>query len=104
MQVIKQQYTGRKATIGRVCFDEKGNMRVFVNYCPDCKGKVVMTLDEARRFASQYRTEEASISTKVLFGFVNRRRIKKKKAVPKQQINDDLIRELATALSSNMNK
>ncbi len=44
------QYTGRKARIGGICFDERGRLYVFVNYCPSCKGKVFYKMDEAKDF------------------------------------------------------
>ena len=49
------QFTGRKASTGSLCFDEAGKMCIFVNYCEDCKGKVVLTRDEAEIFAHKYR-------------------------------------------------
>jgi hypothetical protein len=41
-------------------------MRVFAGYCPDCRGKVVMSLDEARQFANSYSTEVAKRNVKSL--------------------------------------
>jgi len=49
------QFTGRKQRAGAICFDESGRLCIFVNYCEDCKGKVVMKREEAEVFAHQYR-------------------------------------------------
>lgn len=49
------QYTGRKTQVGNICFDEAGRMCVFINYCEDCKGKVVLTRDEAEVPSFKYR-------------------------------------------------
>jgi hypothetical protein len=49
------QYTGRKAKVGTLCFDESGRMQIFVNYCEDCKGKVVLTRQEAEIFSYKYK-------------------------------------------------
>lgn len=56
MKVEKIQSTGRRAKTGGICF-VNNHLCVFVAYCPDCKGKVVCSLDEARDFANKYRTE-----------------------------------------------
>lgn len=60
------QYTGRKARVGAICWSEEGRMRVFVGYCPACKGKVVLSLDDARKFADKYQAERGKIKNKVL--------------------------------------
>lgn len=49
------QFTGRKARVGSICFDEAGRMCVFVNYCEDCKGKIVLTRDEAEVLSYKYK-------------------------------------------------
>lgn len=49
------QYTGRKAQVGSLCFDEQGRMCIFINYCEDCKGKVVLTRDEAEILSFKYK-------------------------------------------------
>lgn len=49
------QYTGRKATVGVLCFDENNRMCIFVGYCDSCKGKVTMSRNEAEVFAHKYR-------------------------------------------------
>ncbi len=49
------QYTGRKAQVGSICFDEAGRLCVFVNYCEDCKGKVVLTRNEAEVLSFKYK-------------------------------------------------
>lgn len=49
------QYTGRKAKVGSLCFDEQGRMCVFVNYCDGCKGKVVLSRDEAEILSFKYK-------------------------------------------------
>lgn len=64
MKTIEMQYTGRKARVGGICFDNTDRLCVFVNYCPNCHAKVVMSLDEARQFANKYRTERDKISVK----------------------------------------
>jgi hypothetical protein len=56
MQITPTQYTGRKARVGGICFDQD-RMRIFVGYCPNCNGKVVMSLDDAKAFANRYATE-----------------------------------------------
>lgn len=48
------QYTGRKSSTGKICFDERGKMGVFVEYCPDCRGKIIMELPEAKKFSKLY--------------------------------------------------
>lgn len=53
------QYTGRKARVGRICFDENDRMCVAVGYCPGCNGKVVMSIADARRFANLYADEQS---------------------------------------------
>lgn len=65
MYKSQTQYTGRKARVGGICFNED-RMRVFAGYCPDCNGKVVMSLDEARHFANSYATEIAKRNVKRL--------------------------------------
>jgi hypothetical protein len=65
MQVAETQYTGRKAKVGRICFNDD-KLRVFAGYCPDCNGKIVMTLDEAKHFANSYASEIESHSVKKL--------------------------------------
>jgi hypothetical protein len=66
MQIAETQYTGRKAKVGRICFD-RDRLRVFVGYCPDCRGKVVMSLDDAKQFANTYAKEAESHKVKKLF-------------------------------------
>lgn len=65
MQVADTQYTGRKAKVGRICFNQD-RLKVFAGYCPGCNGKVVMSLDEARHFANSYATEVEQRSIKKL--------------------------------------
>lgn len=64
MQTIPIQYTGRKAKVGGICFDNTDRLKVFVNYCPGCNAKVVMTLDEARQFANKYSAETNRVTFK----------------------------------------
>lgn len=54
------QFTGKKARIGKVCFDEQGKMGVHTGYCPDCRGKILMSLDNAKAFANLYAEETKS--------------------------------------------
>lgn len=73
MKIVQTNYTGRKARVGNICFDNRDRMCVFVNYCPGCRGKVVMTLDEAKHFANRYKYEEEKLSSKILDYFRRRR-------------------------------
>lgn len=75
MQVQRVQYTGRRAKIGGICFIED-RMAVFVGYCPDCKGKVSMTLDEAREFANVYGVNKNRTSEQLFRRMVKARKIK----------------------------
>jgi hypothetical protein len=74
MKVQPTQYTGRKARIGGICF-VNDRMVIFVGYCPECKGKVVMDLDEARSFANIYTTNKKRTSNKFIERLANARRI-----------------------------
>lgn len=67
------QYTGRKAFIGKICFDEHGRMCVAVGYCPDCNGKVVMSLTDARHFADLYGNQADTSTTKILQALYKKR-------------------------------
>lgn len=69
------QYTGRKAKIGSICFDQSGRLHVFVNYCTNCHGKVIMELGEARDFSSRYRTESERLKNRRLLKIVKTRTI-----------------------------
>lgn len=71
--LTETQYTGRKAHIGKICFDETGRIQVFVNYCDNCNGKCVLTIDEARDFSNKYRTEEQKTSSKIFERFLKNR-------------------------------
>ena len=51
------QYTGRKAKIGKIAFDENDRMVVFVGYCPRCNAKITMSIPDARKFANSYADE-----------------------------------------------
>jgi len=49
------QYTGKKAK-------NSGRIAAFVEYCPDCRGKVIISLPDARRFATMYGKEQSRVS------------------------------------------
>lgn len=68
-------YTGRKARPGRICFDSRGKMQIFVTYCDGCNGKVVMTTEEARLFSGQYITERKKTIDKLLLTLVRKRKL-----------------------------
>lgn len=69
------QFTGRKAKTGRICFDENGKMVVFVDYCGGCKGKVVMSRDEAKEFARHYHSEEKTFWVRFLDRIIAKRQV-----------------------------
>lgn len=65
------EYHGKKAKIGRLCFDERDRMFVFVNYCDNCRGKVLFTREEAQEFARIYYRESNKLRTKILQRLAN---------------------------------
>ena len=68
-------YTGKKSRTGKIVFDENGRMMVFVSYCPDCRAKVTMSLDNAKRFATIYAEESRRVTTRLLGHMTKRRTI-----------------------------
>jgi shikimate kinase len=58
MKTLPSYYTGRKAKVGGICFDDRNRMHIFVAYCDGCRGKVLMTVDEAREFSDKYNTNK----------------------------------------------
>jgi hypothetical protein len=68
------QYTGKKALPGRICFDERDRMCVQVGYCPDCRGKIIMSIPDARKFAKLYAGEASKPFSKLLIRSMNKRR------------------------------
>lgn len=59
------QYTGRKAIPGRICFDDNDRMVVHVGYCPDCRCKVNISLQDAKNFTRLY-GENSSKQTRLI--------------------------------------
>lgn len=51
------EYHGKKAKVGGICFDERDRLHIFVSYCESCRGKVILTRDEAELFAKMYYRE-----------------------------------------------
>ena len=68
-------FTGRKARTGKICFDEKGRLHIFVAYCGECNGKVVMTTDEARAFTGKYTHERKKTIDRLLLSLVKKRKL-----------------------------
>lgn len=64
------EYHGKKAKIGGLCFDESDRMYIFVNYCDNCKGKVVFTREEAASFAKKYQHQQNKIRTRLVIKLV----------------------------------
>lgn len=65
---------GRKARIGGLCFDE-GRMMIFVGYhtYPDgSTGKVLVSIDEAREFATRFGSEKADKRKQLIRWLVRR--------------------------------
>lgn len=75
MKTQEINYTGRKAKTGRICFDEKGKMHVFVTYCDCCNGKLLMTIDEARTFSREYAAKKRKVVDRLLLRLVDQRKI-----------------------------
>lgn len=60
------EYHGKKAKTGGLVFDEKDRMRIFVCYCDNCRGKVVMERNEAECFSKQYVAEKNTLRTRLI--------------------------------------
>ena len=60
------EYRGKKAKIGGLCFDSKDRLQIFVSYCENCRGKVVLTREEAAYFAKRYYNEQNKMRTRLL--------------------------------------
>lgn len=73
MQIIRVQFTGKKAKPGGITFDRNGHMGIFVDYCPQCHGKVIMEREEAEQFANKYHYENKRISSKLFRHGVDKR-------------------------------
>lgn len=106
MKTLKLNYTGRKARIGKICFDENGHMYVFISYCPDCRSKVVMTIDEAKQFSRLYLAEQGSLWSRVVFGLISRRRAyATTEEVPhkldNKRLRQEIIAEVTKALQTS---
>jgi predicted choloylglycine hydrolase len=67
------QYMGKKITPGKICFDELGHMYIFVDYCDNCKGKVVLDRKEAELFARKYTYQANKIRTRWLLKQIEKR-------------------------------
>lgn len=104
MKVLRHvRYTGRKSKTGRICFDENGRMVVFVDYCPDCRGKVVMKKEDAQRFARLHHAETKKTSTRLLEWIVSRRRVDDtplRRSNDKEAIKRELMQEMIQRLQS----
>jgi hypothetical protein len=59
------EYRGKKAKIGGICFDERDRIQIFVSYCENCRGKVVLTREEAAYFAKKYYIEQHKLRTRI---------------------------------------
>jgi len=68
------QYTGKKALPGRICFDERDRMCVQVGYCPDCRGKIIMSIPDARKFARLYAEDSSRPLNRFLIHSMNKKR------------------------------
>lgn len=75
MKTLEVNYTGRKAQTGKICFDDRGRMHIFVTYCDTCNGKVIMTTDEARAFTRKYTVERKKMIDKLLLSMVKKRKL-----------------------------
>lgn len=51
---LRDNYRGRKMRRGAVCFTDAGKLAFFIDYCPNCKGKFLMDMDEVREFARKF--------------------------------------------------
>jgi hypothetical protein len=66
MQTLNNfEYHGKKAKIGGLCFDESDRLHIFVTYCENCRGKVIITRSEAAFFAKRYNQEQNKIRTRI---------------------------------------
>ena len=63
--LTNSEYRGKKAKVGGLCFDERDRMFIFVAYCDNCRGKVIMTREEASTFAAQYYREQNKLRTRI---------------------------------------
>lgn len=75
MKTLDINYTGRKAQTGRICFDEKGRMHIFVAYCPRCNGKVVMTREEAENFSLKYVGHKQKTVDRLILSLAKKRQL-----------------------------
>ena len=50
-------------------------MHVFVSYCTECRGKVLMTLDEARGFSKKYRDDQDKMRTRKIMKSLSKMRL-----------------------------
>ena len=73
MYSIEIQFTGKKSKAGNICFDA-GHLAIFVAYCPCCKSKVILDIDEAEQFANKYATEMRRPANKKLLNEIKKRR------------------------------
>ena len=97
MKILKHlQYTGRKSRPGRICFDDKGRMCVFVGYC-ECKGKVVMSREEAEIFSSSYRVQERRFFNRWVVWLIKRKTLPE---APSDTQIENLKRELIAAMQA----
>lgn len=75
MRTLEVNYMGKKAKVGGLCFDQKGHMQIFVNYCPNCLHKVTMDRTEAEQFANKYHYEKNRRSSRKLLRNIDSRLI-----------------------------
>lgn len=65
MQVMETSFRGRKARPGSMCWDDTGGMRYFVDYCPECRGKIAMNITDARLFAQRFQAQRRKLRHRV---------------------------------------
>ncbi len=100
MKTLQINYTGRKAHIGRTCFDEQGKMCVFVGYC-GCKGKVLMSVEEARRFSRLFQAEQGTLWNRLMFFLVERRKaVVAPPGTSEAQMKEDILSDLLERLKA----
>lgn len=73
MQTIPIMYTGKKAKVGGLTFNERGHMCYFVGYCECCRGKVTMTRAEAEQFANRFNFQKKRIADRLLIRMIKNR-------------------------------
>jgi len=75
--LTNSEYRGKKAKVGGLCFDENDRMYIFVAYCPNCRGKVVMSRKEAEQFTKCHQCEQNKLRTRLFTKMADKRYIHK---------------------------